>query len=352
MYGHSYFCVQVSGGNERLTPAPVARKVMHSTKEGHQMPRIGHAIREVYRRPGTDALPAHLETHYGIQVTGSARLSPGVIRVDHDGGPPWVARLMLSGRPLERTEQDAEVLGFLERSGFPAERRAAGDPVSTMDGRAVLVTEYLQGARPSGRPAVWRELGDLLGRLHTLPTEPGPSRRRAGSLHHLPQYEGGPDLDLAAAEALLADLEGRVPAEHRELYDLIQTMMPEGDGASGLPEAFVHPDPVRDNVVVMPGGPVFVDWAGAGTGPRLASLAGLLHSAGPRHAAGALAGYREHVTLTDEELGRAEGVLWTRILWLSAWQCWLACVSAKVHHGFYPRREHVTALAAQVRNNG
>jgi thiamine kinase-like enzyme len=114
----------------------------------------------------------------------------------------------------------------------------------------------------------------------------------------------------------------------------------------------VHPDPVRGNVVVTPDGPVLVDWTGAGTGPRLASLAGLLHSAGPRHAPAALAGYREHVELTAAELDRAEGVLWIRILWLSAWQCWLACVSAKVDRGFYPRREHVSALAAAVRAHG
>lgn len=313
------------------------------------MPRIGHAIAEVYRRPGAGALPAHLEAHYGIHVTGTARLGAGVIRVDHDGGPPWVARLMLSGRPAGRTEGDAEVLRFLDRRGFPAERCAHADPVSTLDGRAVLVTGYLPGKHPPGSPAVWRKLGGLLGRLHTLPTEPGPSRRQAGSLHHLPGYEGGPGQDLAAAHALLADLDGRVPAGQRELYDLIQTLMPEGDDASGLPEAFVHPDPVRNNVIVTPDGPVLVDWAGAGTGPRLASLAGLLHSAGPRHAAAALAGYREHTGLTAEELDRAEGVLWTRILWLSAWQCWLACVSAKVHQGFHPHREHITALAAKVR---
>ena len=61
-------------------------------------------------------------------------------------------------------------------------------------------------------------------------------------------------------------------------------------------------------------------------GHRLASLAGLLHSAGPRHAAAALGGYREHAELTTGELDRLEGVLWIRILWLSAWQCWLACV--------------------------
>jgi Ser/Thr protein kinase RdoA (MazF antagonist) len=313
------------------------------------MPRIGTVIRDVYRRPGADALPGHLEEHYGIHVTTVTRLDAGVFRVDRDQGPPWVARLGLTARPLARTEEDAEVLGFLDRQQFPAERCAHAKPVSTLDGRAVLVTGYLSGKHPSGSPATWRKLGDLLGRLHSLPTEPGPARRLAGSLHHLPQYEGGPDSDLAAAAALLADLDGRVPAEHQALYELIQTLLPEGDDCRGLPEAFVHPDPVRNNVVVTPAGPVFVDWAGAGTGPRLASLAGLLHSAGPRYAADALTGYREHIDLTPEELDRAEGVLWIRILWLSAWQCWLACVSAKVHQGFFPRREHVTALAAKVR---
>ena len=313
------------------------------------MARIGTVIRDTYRRPGAEALPGHLEDRYGIRVTNVTRLDAGVFRVDRDEGPPWVARLSVAARPLARVEEDAEVLRFLERQAFPAERCAHAEPVSTLDGRAVLVTEHLPGKHPSSSPGVWRKLGDLLGRLHTLPTEPGPSQRPAGSLHHLPQYEGGPAKDLAAAHALLADLDGRVPAEHQQLYELVAGLLPEGDGATGLPEAFVHPDPVRNNVVVTQGGPVFVDWAGAGTGPRLASLAGLLHSAGPRHAPDVLAGYGGHVGLTPEELDRAEGVLWIRILWLSAWQCWLACVSAKVHQGFVPRREYVTALAARVR---
>ena len=315
------------------------------------MPRIGTVIREVYHRPGADVLPAHLEDHYGIRVTSTAMLADGVFRVDHDAGPPWVARIMLASRPVSRTEDDAEILRFLARRDFPAERCTVPKPVTELDGRAVLVTGYLQGKHPSGSPAMWRKLGDLLGQLHALPAEPGPARRPAGSLHHLPQYEGGPERDLAAAAALLADLDGRVPAEHRQLYDLITELLPEGDDAKGLPEAFLHPDPVRNNVVVTSSGPVLLDWTGAGTGPRLASLAGLLHSAGPRHTAAALAGYREHIELTSGELGRLEGVLWIRILWLSAWQCWLACVSAKVHQGFYPRREYIAALAVAVREH-
>jgi Ser/Thr protein kinase RdoA (MazF antagonist) len=313
------------------------------------MPRIGTVIREVYHRPGADSLPAHLEDRYGVRVTGTAKLTEGVFRVDHDGGPSWVARMMLASRPVARTEEDAEVLRFLQRHDFPAERCAHPSPVTELDGRAVLVTGYLPGKRPPTSPAVWRKLGGLLGRLHALPAEPGPAQRPAGALHHLPHYEGGPGADLAAAGALLADLDGRIPQQHRQLYELITGLLPEGDDATGLPEAFVHPDPVRNNVVITPDGPVLVDWAGAGTGPRLASLAALLHSAGPRHAAAALAGYRKHIELTPSELDRLEGVLWIRILWLSAWQCWLACVSAKVDRGFFPRREYITALAATVR---
>ena len=77
------------------------------------MPRIGTVIREVYHRPGGRALPAHLEDHYGLRVTGTARLAEGVFRVDHDGGPPWVARMFLASRPVDRTEEDAEVLRIL-----------------------------------------------------------------------------------------------------------------------------------------------------------------------------------------------------------------------------------------------
>jgi Ser/Thr protein kinase RdoA (MazF antagonist) len=311
--------------------------------------RIGTVIRDTYRQPGSDALPGHLEDRYGIRVATVTRLDAGVFRVERREGPPWVARLFVAARPLARTEEDAEVLRFLERRGFPAERCAHPEPVSSLDGRAVLVTTHVAGRRPPSSPATRRRLGDLLGWLHTMATEAGPTERPAGSLHHLPQYEGGPGQDLAAAAALLADLEGRVPAEHRQLYELIGALLPGGDDCHGLPEAFLHPDPVRNNVIVTPAGPVLVDWAGAGRGPRLASLAALLHTVGPAHAGEALAGYRRHTDLTAEELDRLEGALWIRPLWLAAWQCWLVCVSAKVNRAFVPDPDYIVALAGQVR---
>jgi len=55
------------------------------------MPRIGTVIRDVYRRPGAGALPAHLEDHYGIRVAAMTKLDTGVFRVERDDGRPWLA---------------------------------------------------------------------------------------------------------------------------------------------------------------------------------------------------------------------------------------------------------------------
>jgi len=62
--------------------------------------------------------------------------------VERDDGPPWVARMSLTSRPPTLTEEDAEVLRFLERREFPAERCAHPKPVATLGDRAILVTGY------------------------------------------------------------------------------------------------------------------------------------------------------------------------------------------------------------------
>jgi len=313
------------------------------------VPRIGTVIRDVYRRPGADLLPAHLEDRYGIRVAATARLDGGVLRIDRHDGPPWVARLALAARPPQRTEGDAEVLRFLERQGFPAERCAHPEPVSTLGGRAILVTRYVEGRRATSTPATRRRLGALLGQVHALPTEPGPTERPAGSLHHLPDYEGLPEQDLAAAAALLADLVGRVPARYQQVHASLQELLANGDGGRGLPESFIHPDPVRGNVIDTSDGPVLIDWTGAGRGPRLASLAALLGTVGPKQVDDVMAGYRAHTELTAEELDRVEGLLWVRPLWLACWQCWLAVVSTKVEGSFVPDRQRIADIAARVR---
>jgi Ser/Thr protein kinase RdoA (MazF antagonist) len=315
------------------------------------MARLGTVVRDVYRRPGAEALPAHLERQYGIHVTATTRLDAGVIKVLHSDGAPWVARMFVVGRPVERAEQDAEVLRFLERSGVLAERTAHPEPVSVLDGRAVLVTRFVDGRKFSTTPAAASKFGSLLGRAHSLVTEPGLTERPSGSLHHLPDFEGYPGEDLAAAAALLADLDGRVSPEHRRTYDALLELLPKGDRCDGLPESFVHPDPAPSNLIAAPGGLVLVDWTGAGRGPRLASLAVALASAGAQRAPDLLRGYGAHVELEPEEVDRVEGALWIRPLWLAAWQCWLACVSDRVNKTFVPDEGRISALACAVRTS-
>lgn len=313
------------------------------------MPKIGTVIRDVYRRPGAEALPGHLEATYGISVDAVTQLAPGVLRVDRRDGPPWVARMHVIGRPVARAADDAAVLSFVAQRGLIAERCARPEPVSELDGRAVMVTEFVPGERWPDTADAFLEFGTLLGRVHTLPADGGPAARPAGSLHLLPDYEGSPGQDLAAADAMLADLDGRVPAEHRETHERLRALLPSADDGSGLPEAFVHPDPALVNAIAGPDGLVLVDWTGAGRGPRLASLAVLLQSAGPRHAAEVLRGYARSQRLTAEEIDRIEGVLWIRPLWLATWRCWLAVVSPRVSRAWVPDGSRIAAIAAAVR---
>jgi hypothetical protein len=70
-------------------------------------------------------------------------LAPGVKRVDRRDGPPWVAGAHLLSRPLSAAEDDAQVLRPLAVAGFPAERCAGAEPVSGLDGRAVVVTGFV-----------------------------------------------------------------------------------------------------------------------------------------------------------------------------------------------------------------
>jgi Ser/Thr protein kinase RdoA (MazF antagonist) len=293
-------------------------------------------------------VPAHLEDRYGIRVVATTRLDAGVLRVEQRDGPTWVARLFLSGRPLSRTEGDAEVLRFLERRGCPAERCAHPEPVSTLEDRAVLVTEHVEGRAPTKGSAERRQLGDLLGQVHALPAEPGPTERAAGSLHHLPDYEGYPAQDLAAAVALLDDLDGRVPAKYVRVYESLRALLVNGDDTQGLPEAFIHPDPARSNVIATPDGLVLIDWTGAGRGPRLASLAVLLPSVGPKHVKDIVAGY--HALRADRRgSGSHRRRTMGQPLWLACWQCWLAVVFSKVQRTFVPDPRRMATIADQAR---
>jgi Ser/Thr protein kinase RdoA (MazF antagonist) len=300
----------------------------YKLREGSHVDPDGNLIRFGSPMPSQPAqrLRSHLQERYGIDVAAMTDLDVGVWRVARADGPDWVARWFPARRPAVAVGGDAAILQYMAAHEFPAERCAAGEPVSALDGRAVLVTEWAHPVpRQQRREAIraaggLRELGALLGRLHGLPSGGGAVARPGGAWHHL--ADGLPSAEVTEAAQLLADTAHLIPDAEREAYEALRAEVNALDTADGLPEALTHPDFVLANVVATPGGMVLVDWAGAGRGPRVWSLAFLLYAEGAkdlRRVDLVLAGYRGHVTIEDEELDRLAAIARARPLVLSAW---------------------------------
>ncbi|MGD0833769.1 MAG: phosphotransferase [Candidatus Dormibacteria bacterium] len=305
------------------------------------------------RRLGAGTLPAHLEREYGIQVSGVTELDVGVVRVDRQDGPSWVARVFPADRPLEAVEGDARILSALQRQGFPAERCASPHPVSVHEGQGVLVTEWVAGERAEGRGHTFGVLGALLGALHARSATVAVPMRRGGAWHHLCPADGPRD-EIAAAVALLDAARDRLPGEHAPLVAALRDELLRSDDCEDLPQALLHPDFVPVNAVqTAEGRLVMVDWTGAGRGPRLWSLAFLLWAAGVRDLRlvdAAVSHYRRHLLPEAGELERLASAMLTRPLVLD---CWAVCVGRRSLPDVVrdlPAREHLTqAIAARAR---
>lgn len=308
------------------------RNTDYKLREGAHIDPDGNLIRfgspvSDGRAPGTERLASHLEARYGIQVAEMSELDVGVFRVDRRDGPPWVARHFPPARPVDAAAGDGEILRFLAEHDFPAERCATSDPLSVLDGRGVLVTEHITAVPREQRRAAIRDLGgirhlgELLGRLHTLPEGAGAVARPGGAWHHL--ADGGPEDEVAAAIRLLADAEGQVGAAERHRYESLHAALESLDQCHGLPQALIHPDFVLANIVASPDrGIVAVDWTGAGQGARLWSLAFLLLAEGAkdlRRVDLVVAGYRRHVVLEADELTRLAAVARARPVIFATW---------------------------------
>ncbi|HEY7269590.1 MAG TPA: phosphotransferase, partial [Dehalococcoidia bacterium] len=235
----------------------------------------------LHSRNALDRLPPHLEATYGIRVGAVETLDGGVLRVDHDGAGPWVARVFCEARPVAGAQGDADILRFLEQQGFPAERLAREDAVSTYERQAVLVTTFVDGSRPAADASTFGRLGDLLGRLQTLPPGPPATRREAGSLHHWSVDGGGLRADLDAAAGWLESIRDGVAEDDRLQFHKLLDLIAATDDLQDLPQALIHPDFYLANVIASAPDDalVLVDWTGAGMGPRIAPLAFLLWNA-------------------------------------------------------------------------
>jgi hypothetical protein len=273
-----------------------------------------------------EALAAHLEERYGIRVAATVELDADVWRVDRLDGPSWVARVFPAARPLHGIEGDAAILRALEQAGFPAERCAHREPVSTHNRQGVLVTEFLHEAGPLRPGRTYGILGALLGRLNS---KPGAELREGGAWHHL-SFTGGPRAEIAAAAALLEDARPGGRGRKLALYDRLREEVERSDDCHDLPHAFVHPDFVPANAIATAEDRlVVVDWAGAGRGPRLWSLGFLLWAAGarsPRLADTIVTRYRRHVELEPDELTRLAAAIRGRPVML---ECWAFCTGRR-----------------------
>jgi Ser/Thr protein kinase RdoA (MazF antagonist) len=280
-------------------------------------------------RSGIETLPAHLLEHrYGIDVERMTELDLGVFRVDRRDGPSWVARVFPAARPLGQVEGDAKILRGLERRGFPAERCAVAEPVSTHDGQGVLVTKLVEGTRARGGGRTFAVLGELLGRLHAAATATVDGLHEGGAWHLL-CLGGGPADEVTAALELLDEFAARLDP-HEAAINRLQEAMASADACQGLPEAMVHPDFVPANALVGPDQHlVLIDWTGAGRGPRLWGLAFLLWAAGAwdlRLVDPVVSHYARHVQLQPDELSRLEAAVRARPLALDSWA---ACLGRK-----------------------
>ncbi|HEY1688409.1 MAG TPA: aminoglycoside phosphotransferase family protein [Solirubrobacteraceae bacterium] len=280
-------------------------------------------------RVGVKQLPGHLAQVHGIEVGGLDELDLGVYRVNREDGPSWIARVFPAERPFAQAEGDTEILRLLAELDYPAERVAVEEPLSELHGQAVLVTELVQDVLRRDRRAAIRAargivaIGELLGRLQTLPSlDGGAAVRPGGSWHHL--ADGGPRAELAALAELLDEAEGRVKPGEEKLYKSLRKATAGLDDGSGLRESFVHPDFALANILAPPaGGLVLIDWAGAGQAPRMTSLAFALWAiAYGRDLARVdrlLAGYRRHVEPEPDELKRLGALIEVRPLIFDAW---------------------------------
>lgn len=250
-------------------------------------------------------------------------LDGGVFRVDRRDGSPWVARVFPRIRPLSAAEGDAEILRFVQRHAFPAER-CVDNPVSSLDGSAVLVTEFVRGRNARGEkdPALLRLMGELLATLHSLPTDSDTIARPSGSWHSLSIEGGGRRHDVDVLRSLLADAAARASKAEVEDLERIRQALEALDVGDGLPAGLSHPDFVSANVIrTEDGDPVLVDWTGAGMAPRVGALGFLLATTGgdANLIDAVVEGYRTRVDPTAEELDRLVDSVWAFLFILDCW---------------------------------
>jgi Ser/Thr protein kinase RdoA (MazF antagonist) len=266
---------------------------------------------------GRRRLADHLTAAYGEHVSRVVEISRGVFGVARAGRTNWLARVFPASRPAQVVDGDARVLQFLEQHDYPAERCADQNPISMLDGHPTLVTEFVEGrtlhSDLGDHPFVTvRALGELVGRLHSLPSKQGAPSRPGGSYHRTSLAGGGRRADRETLLPLLEAAAAVAAPSQQSLFDKLRRDLENVDLCEDLPQALIHIDFGGPNVIRhKPTGDLIpIDWTGSGRGPRVFGLAALTYGrTDMRFVDAFMSGYREHVELEPEELARLERAL-------------------------------------------
>lgn len=273
---------------------------------------------------GKKRLTAHLGERYDVTVQRLVELVPGVFRLEVDDGKRWVARILPPARPLDDVAGDAAFLDFFEERGFSSERCAHAEPVSSVDGYPVLVTEWVDG-RHFGHHDVTadnlRQVGSMLGALHAVPATDDPVSRSGGAWHGLSPAGGTRADDVETLLPLLAHARSVAPDDHQSAYGTISHELETIDLCQDLPNALVHIDLGGPNLLrTKTADLVAIDWTGVGRGPRVHSLNIVMAGQANLELVDAfIDGYRRHIELEPEELDRLGEGLRIHSLVLAAW---------------------------------
>ncbi len=273
--------------------------------------------------------------HYEAQPIALAPIghdatpSRAVFRCDFADGSAWSLHVFAqhalmptwfgSGLARDWLHGRATLLAWLERQSYPAPRiipTHVGELVAENDNTCMLALSYIPGDLSAMSRDEPRQLGALLGRLHTLPV---PSIQGFGSSgavesRSLPNSWWYP-VRLAVAplldglETIANDVSARWQALHARFGEDFRTV-----AKADLPVTLIHGDCHPGNAIVTPDGSVaLIDWECAGIGAAVLDLGGLLADCSPdpvpgeaivvdpAKVAAVMEGYQAHRMLTSAE---------------------------------------------------
>jgi Ser/Thr protein kinase RdoA (MazF antagonist) len=278
-----------------------------------------------------DQLASHLEAHGSPKVLSVTKLDLNTSRVEFDDNVAVVARVFPSHDAVAAVSQLSSILRHLAVHDYPAERlesevvQAVTNLDENLGAGCVLVTKFIPGTRPERNRVTFHKLGQLLGRLHTMPVPDGSPK--GGAWHHL-CLQGGIHEECEAAARMLDTArndDANVAKLREELHHIQHAFAAE---EANLPTALLHPDFVPPNIIVRQGSNdqewAVIDWAGAGAGPRVLPLGFLLGVGAiwgkPDLAQAAAKGYAAHARLVGAEMRVLREAAYARFLTIGCWE--------------------------------